>query len=121
MSDRWLRARWRRMTRGLAATALAAGSTVLALGAGTGPATAAPAAVSSGVAVGYAHTCAIRTDATLWCWGGNYSGQLGDGTTASRSAPVRVGDAATSAGIDAGTSYTCGVRADGSLGCWGNN
>jgi alpha-tubulin suppressor-like RCC1 family protein len=120
------RARWRRSAQ-IIVTAAVTGIAALALGtmAGAGGASASPAALSapavSTVATGYGHTCAIRADDTLWCWGSNYSGELGDGTTTARTSPVRVGDVATWASIDAGTSYNCAVRADGTLWCWGNN
>jgi hypothetical protein len=42
------------------------------------------------VSAGSAHTCAIRTDGAAWCWGGNASGGLGDGTLVNRSSPVPV-------------------------------
>jgi alpha-tubulin suppressor-like RCC1 family protein len=45
--------------------------------------------VSSG---GY-HSCAIRTDGTLWCWGANQDGAVGDGTGVDRARPTRIGDA----------------------------
>ncbi|MEU4624937.1 hypothetical protein AB0G04_33810 [Actinoplanes sp. NPDC023801] len=66
------------------------------------------------------HTCALRTDRSLWCWGGNEDGELGDGTTASRSGPVQVtgGKVWTAISADAGDS--CGLRTDGSLWCWGD-
>jgi alpha-tubulin suppressor-like RCC1 family protein len=66
-------------------------------------------------------TCAIRSDGTLWCWGGNESGQLGDGTTKSRNAPVQVGDDRNWASVSPGGSHTCAIRTDGSLWCWGGN
>ncbi|MGH7754379.1 MAG: RCC1 domain-containing protein, partial [Gemmatimonadales bacterium] len=54
-----------------------------------------PIAVSGGesfqsIVAGGAHTCAFANDATPYCWGANGSGQLGDGTTTNRFAPVRV-------------------------------
>lgn len=43
------------------------------------------------VATGSRHTCAISGRGNVWCWGGNYDGQVGDGTTYyGRSTPVRV-------------------------------
>jgi alpha-tubulin suppressor-like RCC1 family protein len=44
---------------------------------------------TSSVATGY-QTCAARTDGSLWCWGYNWAGQLGDGTTTNRSTPAQV-------------------------------
>jgi alpha-tubulin suppressor-like RCC1 family protein len=41
------------------------------------------------VAAGTSHTVAIKTNGTLWAWGWNYRGQLGDGTTVNTSSPHR--------------------------------
>ncbi len=41
----------------------------------------APPACSKAVATGDLHACAVRNDGTVWCWGANDFGQLGDGTT----------------------------------------
>ena len=72
------------------------------------------------VAVTADHACGIRNRGTLWCWGGNSYGGLGDGTADSRYAPVQVGsDAWTWTSIAATNGATCGVRADGSMWCWG--
>ena len=54
-----------------------------------------PIAVSGGiqfstVALGNSHTCGLGVDHAIYCWGSNASGQLGDGTTTNRAAPVRV-------------------------------
>ena len=68
----------------------------------------------------YAHTCGIRTDKTLWCWGSNFFGHLGDGSRTDSHVPVRIGTAANWTALAAGAGHTCGVRS-GALWCWGNN
>jgi alpha-tubulin suppressor-like RCC1 family protein len=65
------------------------------------------------------HTCALRDDNTLWCWGGNRYGQLGTGDTEQSLKPRRVlGEVA---GAYAGGAHTCVIKSDGSVWCWGNN
>jgi hypothetical protein len=74
------------------------------------------------IATGEYHTCARKTDGTVWCWGDNAYGELGDGTTVMRSSPVRVtalGSSVTE--VVAGRAHTCARKADGSLWCWGEN
>lgn len=73
-------------------------------------------------AISGSHVCAIHSGAAK-CWGSNTKGQLGDGTTTQRSAPVAVsglGGAPTTIYAAAG-SVTCARIADGSINCWGNN
>ena len=67
------------------------------------------------------HTCGTRLDGTLWCWGRNSDGQLGDGTNLNRSSPVRVGTASDWQSVSPGSTHTCGTRVDGSAWCWGYN
>ncbi len=67
------------------------------------------------------HTCAV-VDGVLKCWGYNFFGQLGDGTTAQRNTPVSVinlGGAATA--IVGGLAHTCGLLSGGVIKCWGQN
>jgi alpha-tubulin suppressor-like RCC1 family protein len=72
------------------------------------------------VSGGARHTCAIRSDGSLWCWGDNMAGQLGDGTMTPRLLPTRVGSDSDWTAIAAGTTHTCGVRANQAF-CWGQN
>lgn len=97
------------------------------LGTGTGvPHSTRPLPVSGGssftvVSAGGAHACGIDGAGVAYCWGGNDSGQLGDGTAGSRSAPVPVGAGLAFRAISAGLFHTCGLTADGGLYCWGRN
>lgn len=65
------------------------------------------------------HTCALSSAGTVLCWGGNDSGQLGDGTQIARSKPVAVLEGAIA--VTTGIRYTCAVDAHGGASCWGLN
>jgi alpha-tubulin suppressor-like RCC1 family protein len=70
---------------------------------------------------GVQHTCAVALN-TVYCWGANGSGQLGDGTTGpNRRNPTAVTLAATPTEVATGRSHTCAVLIDHSLWCWGFN
>lgn len=64
-------------------------------------------------------TLGLRTDGTLWAWGNNQNGRLGDGTTTNRNTPVQIG---TDNWIDvaAGNYHGVGIKADGTLWHWGS-
>jgi len=67
------------------------------------------------------YTVAIKTDGTLWAWGGNWDGVLGDGTTISREVPVQIGAATNWASVTASGTHTVAIRTDGTLWAWGRN
>ena len=78
---------------------------------------------TSMTALGYAHTCAIRTGGTLWCWGYNVAGQLGLGGDTDQDLPRQVTTPASGgwAAVSATFEHTCATRADSTLWCWGKN
>lgn len=104
------------------------GNDYAGLGDGTTVAKSTPVAVSgksSGVAkvaVGPLHTCAVSTTGGLSCWGANYYGQIGDGTTSvSRTTPVAVSGLASGVtSVSIGNDHSCAV-ASGAVKCWGFN
>jgi alpha-tubulin suppressor-like RCC1 family protein len=68
------------------------------------------------------HNLAIRTDGTLWAWGSDGGGQLGDGSPGEiRPAPGRVGTRADWAAVAAGEQHTLAIKANGTLWAWGVN
>lgn len=75
------------------------------------------------IAAGLSHSLALQADGTLWAWGANGSGQLGDGAAVNRATPVQVQNpgAAPYLAIAAGDSYSVARQADGTLWSWGNN
>ncbi|MCR5890291.1 hypothetical protein LRS06_21430 [Hymenobacter sp. J193] len=72
-------------------------------------------------AAGGEHTFSIHADGTLWAWGDNTYGQLGDGTFADRSTPVQVGNDTNWASVSTSNAHTIAVRTDGTLWAWGRN
>jgi alpha-tubulin suppressor-like RCC1 family protein len=74
------------------------------------------------VSCGYIHTAAVKTDGTLWIWGRNAYGQLGNNTTTDRSSPVQTVTAGTNwKQVSCGYQHTAAVKTDGTLWCWGMN
>ena len=63
---------------------------------------------------------AIKTDGTLWSWGSNNSGQLGQGNTINRSSPVQVGALANWSHPAAAASFAIATKTDGTLWSWGD-
>jgi uncharacterized repeat protein (TIGR02543 family) len=64
---------------------------------------------------------ALKADGTVWAWGDNEDGQLGDGTTIDRHTPVQVLDLNGVTAVSAGWDYSLALKGDGSVWAWGLN
>jgi alpha-tubulin suppressor-like RCC1 family protein len=75
------------------------------------------------IVAGQEHTCVLKLDQTVACWGANQAGQLGDGSFIDRSTPTPVQGLTDAVAIHSSPSadHTCAVRATGAVMCWGFN
>ena len=78
-----------------------------------------PSPERSTIALGRASSFVIQPDGSLWAWGRNHRGQLGDGTTTDRLEPVKVMDDVIA--ISAGYYHSLAITTDGGLWAWGCN
>ena len=65
------------------------------------------------------HSAAIKTDGSLWLWGNNGFGKLGDGSIEDRMEPVKIMDDVQS--VSLGLDHSSAIKEDGSLWLWGDN
>lgn len=81
--------------------------------------------LSNGVAAiarGSYHTCAVTAGGALLCWGYNGQGQVGDGSTTTRTAPTQASGLASGiASVAVGGNHTCALTMAGAVLCWGDN
>jgi RHS repeat-associated protein len=73
------------------------------------------------IAAGGYHALALKNDGTVWAWGHNDLGELGDGTTLDRSTPVQVSGLTGARSISAGMSHSVASTSDGTVWSWGDN
>lgn len=73
------------------------------------------------VSAGTSHILALKKDGTVWSWGHNYDGQLGNGNTKNMGKPVQVVGLTDVVGISAGSYKSMAVKSDGTVWVWGNN
>jgi alpha-tubulin suppressor-like RCC1 family protein len=105
---------------------------VTTVGAGDTPASVGPVDLGAGftataISSGDYHTCAIRNDGSVVCWGYGANGRLGygntnnvgDSQTPGSAGPVDLGAGFTATAISSGDLHTCAIRNDGSVVCWG--
>lgn len=74
------------------------------------------------VSCGWYHTAAIKTDGSLWSWGRNDGGEVGDGTMHTvRNVPVRIGTGNNWRAVSCSSFFTIGLKTDGTLWSWGGS
>jgi alpha-tubulin suppressor-like RCC1 family protein len=73
------------------------------------------------IGAGQFYTCAMRSGGTVWCWGLNSEGELGNGTTVASPVPVQVQSLTGVQSIGVGAVHACAVLGDGTVDCWGGN
>ena len=72
-------------------------------------------------AAGFLHTVVLSSAGTVWAWGYNGQGQLGDGTTTTRVLPVQVSALSGVVSVAAGAYHTLALKSDGTVWAWGYN
>jgi Regulator of chromosome condensation (RCC1) repeat len=77
--------------------------------------------IEGGGTIAGGYLCARRRDGTVACWGGNYNGQLGNGTNASTTIPIDVVGLTGATALAAGENHACASKSDGTVYCWGWN
>ena len=73
------------------------------------------------VATGGIHSLAVKFDGTVWAWGWNGIGALGDGTTTDRNTPVQVSGITGVVQVAGGGSHSLALKSDGTVWAWGSN
>jgi len=73
------------------------------------------------ISVGGSHACALTRDDTIYCWGRNHYGALGNGTTDNSIEPVKVSNISDATAITSAFDHSCALHSDGAVSCWGGN
>ena len=75
----------------------------------------------TGLGMGDSHTCAPTSAGAVYCWGANYNGQLGNGSTTNSAIPVAVSGGLSFTAVAADGGHTCGLTSAGAAYCWGDD
>lgn len=76
--------------------------------------------VTTKVVGGDSHSLALNQDGTIWAWGNNGNGQLGDGTAVNKNTPIQVPGLSNVVKIAAGAYHSLAIKSDGTLWNWGS-
>ena len=80
-----------------------------------------PSQEPTAIAAGAGHSCVLRDNGRVVCWGANKSGQLGDGSSDDRSRPTPVVGISDAVELALGREHSCARRKNGAVACWGSN
>ena len=78
-------------------------------------------ALATAISGGGSHCLALRNDGTVWAWGDNSLGQLGDNSTTQRGAPVQTSVLAGVSAVFARSDHSMALKSDGTVWAWGEN
>ncbi|MEJ1643772.1 hypothetical protein SMA60_26495, partial [Escherichia coli] len=67
------------------------------------------------------HSIALKSDGTVWAWGGNWAGQLGDGSYKSSNIPIKTKELSGIIAISCGGQHNLALKSDGTVWAWGIN
>jgi alpha-tubulin suppressor-like RCC1 family protein len=73
------------------------------------------------ISCGLNYSASVQTNGTLWAWGLNSSGQLGDNTITNKSSPIQIGSLTNWTQVSCGENHTAAIKTDGTLWAWGLN
>ncbi|GEM_PF-1640009 len=73
------------------------------------------------ISTGPSHACGVKDDGTLWCWGYNSEGEVGEPGRSFISYPEQISPTIEWVTVSAGYNHTCGIDINGDLYCWGDN
>jgi alpha-tubulin suppressor-like RCC1 family protein len=73
------------------------------------------------ISAGENHSLAVKSDGSLWAWGDNYFGQLGDGTLVNKNSPVKVESDVRWIVVNSKHNHNIAVKSDGTFWTWGWN
>ncbi len=77
--------------------------------------------ISEGRTATATHTVHLKSNGTVWVWGNNTNGQLGNGTTTNSAVPIQLSGLSDVKTLAAGNDFTVSLRNDGTVWAWGNN